>query len=221
MFWNWISQSTLSIITDSSIYHWDVLNSTQENPTKLADRHASLSNCQIIGYSSNSGEKWTALVGIAQENGRIAGHIQLYSKERGISQGIEGHASSFASIRLDGGSSDTQLFTFANRTANGCKLHIVEIDHQDGNPVYQKKAIDLYCPAELPNDFPVSVEVSNKYGVVYVITKYGLIHLYDIETGVCIFMNRISQDSIFTATKYEATSGVLAINRKAMSFLSL
>lgn len=214
VFWNWISQSTLSIITDSSIYHWDVLNSTQENPTKLADRHASLSNCQIIGYSSNSGEKWTALVGIAQENGRIAGHIQLYSKERGISQGIEGHASSFASIRLDGGSSDTQLFTFANRTANGCKLHIVEIDHQDGNPVYQKKAIDLYCPAELPNDFPVSVEVSNKYGVVYVITKYGLIHLYDIETGVCIFMNRISQDSIFTATKYEATSGVLAINRK-------
>lgn len=212
VFWNWISNSTLGIVTESSIYHWNI--TTSENPTKLTSRHASLANCQIISYHANPDEKWSALVGIAQENGRVAGHIQLYSKERGISQGIEGHASSFAAIRLDGGASDTQLFAFANRTATGCKLHIVEIDHQEGNPQYQKKAIDLYCPAELPNDFPVSVEVSNKYGIVYVITKYGLIHLYDLETGVCIFMNRISQDPIFTATKFEATSGVLAINRK-------
>lgn len=181
---------------------------------KYTDRHASLSNSQIISYEVNNDESWSSLVGIAQENGRVVGHIQLFSKSRNISQAIEGHASSFATIKLDGGSSDSQLFTFANRTSTGCKLHIVEIDHKEGNPLYQKKAIDLYCPAELPNDFPVAVEVSNKYGIVYVITKYGLIHLYDLESGVCIFMNRISQDPIFTATKFDATSGVLVINRK-------
>lgn len=200
-------------MSETVIYHWDVTGS-QESPVKLTDRHASLAGTQIINYHVNSDNKWSSLVGIAQENGRIVGHIQLYSKDRNISQGIEGHASAFALLRLDGASSDSRLFAFANRTETGAKLHIVEIDHQDGNPVYQKKAVDLYCPPELANDFPVSVEVSYKYGLVYVITKHGLIHLYDLETGVCIFMNRISSDSIFTATSYEATSGVIAINRK-------
>lgn len=201
------------MISETAIYHWDI-TSSQEAPVKLTDRHASLSGNQIINYCVNPDDKWSSLVGIAQENGRIVGHVQLYSKERNISQGIEGHASAFGLLRLDGASSDTRLFTFANRTATGAKLHIVEIDHQEGNPVYQKKAVDLYFPPELPNDFPVAVEVSVKYGLVYIITKYGLIHLYDLETGVCIFMNRISSDSVFTATKYEATSGIIAINRK-------
>ncbi|KAF5100343.1 hypothetical protein D0Z00_001311 [Geotrichum galactomycetum] len=176
--------------------------------------HSTLAGNQIINYHVNSDNSWSSLVGIAQENGRIVGHVQLYSKERNISQGIEGHASAFGLLRLDGASSDTRLFTFANRTATGAKLHIVEIDHQEGNPVYQKKAVDLYFPPELANDFPVAVEVSNKYGLIYIITKYGLIHLYDLESGVCIFMNRISSDSVFTATKYDATSGIIAINRK-------
>lgn len=204
----------MGIITDSSIFHWDVTNPSHDSPVKLTERNNSLSGCQIISYHTNAEETWSSLVGIGQENNRVVGHIQLYSRERGISQVIEGHASSFASLLLSGGSTNTQLFTFANRTVTGCKLHIVEIDHQSGNPEYQKKAIDLFCPPELPNDFPVSVEVSNKYGIVYIITKFGLIHLYDIESGVCIFMNRISQDPIFTATRYEATSGVLVINKK-------
>ena len=33
---------------------------------------------------------WFAVTGIAQEDGRIAGHIQLYSKSRNVSQAIEG-----------------------------------------------------------------------------------------------------------------------------------
>lgn len=209
-----MSDTTLGLISETAIYHWDVTNASQDAPVRLTDRHSSLAGTQIINYHVNSDDKWSSLVGIAQENGRIAGHIQLFSKERNISQGIEGHASAFGLLRLDGASSDTRLFTFANRTASGAKLHIVEIDHQEGNPVYQKKAVDLYFPPELPNDFPVSVEVSDKYGIIYIITKYGLIHLYDLESGVCIFMNRISSDSVFTATKYDATSGIIAINRK-------
>lgn len=213
VYWKWVSDSTLGLITDSSIYHWDIYNAAQEAPVKVTDRHASLSGTQIIGYAVNGDGKWSALTGISQRDGRIVGNIQLYSRERNISQGIEGHAASFGQLRLDGASSDTRLFTFANKTANGAKLHIVEIDHQEGNPTYQKKAVDVFFPPEATNDFPVSVQVSNKYGIVYIITKYGFIHLYDLETGVCIYMNRISSETVFTAAKFEE-DGVLAINRK-------
>ena len=214
VYWKWVSESTLGLITDTSIYHWNIYDSSQDSPVKIVERHASLAGSQIIGYAVNSDGKWSALTGISQQQGRIVGNIQLYSKERNISQGIEGHAAAFGLLRLDGASTDTRLFTFANKSAAGAKLHIVEIDHQEGNPVYQKKAVDIYFPPEATNDFPVSVQVSNKFGIIYVVTKYGFIHLYDLESGVCIYMNRISSETVFTVAPFQQNTGVLAINRK-------
>lgn len=48
--------------------------------------------------------------------------MQLYSKDRGVSQPIEGHAAAFAELKLDGASSATKLFAFAVRTAVGAKV---------------------------------------------------------------------------------------------------
>jgi len=50
--------------------------------------------------------------------------MQLYSKERAISQPIEGHAAAFATILLENGVSPTSLFTFAVRNQNGAKVLI-------------------------------------------------------------------------------------------------
>lgn len=51
--------------------------------------------------------------------------MQLYSRERGVSQPIEGHAASFAELKLDGHQSTTKLFAFAVRTATGAKVRDV------------------------------------------------------------------------------------------------
>lgn len=51
--------------------------------------------------------------------------------------------------------------------------------------------------------------MSPKYDVIYLITKYGYIHMYDIETGTCIYMNRISSDTIFVTAPHEATGGII------------
>ena len=154
------------------------------------------------------------VVGIQQQQGRVVGAMQLYSRDRNISQAIEGHAAAFGTIHLEGAPADTRVFTFAVRTATGAKLHIVEIDHQQGNPPYPKKAIDVYFPPEATNDFPVSMQVSQKYSIIYLVTKYGFIHLYDLETGTCIFMNRISSETIFTTCSDSESSGIIGINRK-------
>lgn len=170
--------------------------------------------CQIINYRVNEDEKWMAVVGITQREGRVAGQMQLYSKDRGISQAIEGHAAAFGTIRLEGAPADTRVFTFAVRSAASAKLHVVEIDHNPANPVFPKKAVDVYFPQEAVNDFPVAMQVSQKYGVIYMVTKYGFIHLYDLESGTCIFMNRISSDTIFTTAPDSDSSGIVGINRK-------
>lgn len=145
--------------------------------------------------------------------------MQLYSKDRGISQAIEGHAAAFGTLRLEGAPEDTKLFTFAVRTAAGAKLHIVEVDHPETNPVFTKRAVDVFFPPEAASDFPVAMQVSQKYGLIYLVTKYGFIHLYDLESATCIFMNRISSDTIFTSCADSSSTGIVGINRKGQVLL--
>jgi len=214
VFWKWYSETSLGLVTDNSVYHWNIFDPAQVAPQKMFDRNQNLAGCQIINYRVADDETWMVVVGIQQQQGRVVGSMQLYSKARGISQAIEGHAAAFGTLRLEDAPADTKLFTFANRSATGAKLHIVEVDHQAPNPVFQKKQVDIYFPAEATNDFPVAMQVSRKYKVIYLVTKYGFIHLYDLETGTTIFMNRISSDTIFTTASDSEGSGIVGVNRK-------
>ncbi|KAJ5895242.1 clathrin heavy chain [Penicillium taxi] len=214
VYWTWLSETTLGLVTDKSVFHWDVYDSAQQNPVKVFDRLPNLSACQIINYRVNSEEKWMVLVGISSAQGRVVGSMQLYSKDRGISQFIEGHAAAFATINVEGSPLPHHLFSFAVRTATGAKLQIAEIDHREPNPKFQKKAVEVYFPQEAVNDFPVAMQVSSKYDVVYLVTKYGFIHLYDLESGTCIFMNRISSETIFTTAPDAEGAGLVGVNRK-------
>ncbi|TPX38293.1 hypothetical protein SmJEL517_g00095 [Synchytrium microbalum] len=212
VFWKWISTKALGIVTESTVYHWSMEGDSQ--PIKVFDRHPSLAGSQIINYRVNSDEKWLLLIGISAQEGRVVGNMQLFAKDRGVSQPLEGHAAAFADLKLDAAAAPTKLFTFAVRSANGAKLHIVEVDHKEGNPPFQKRAVDVFFPPEAVNDFPVAMQVSRKYDIIYLVTKYGFIHLYDLETGTCIYMNRISGDTIFVTADLEATSGIIGVNRK-------
>ncbi|KAG0165695.1 hypothetical protein DFQ28_008457 [Apophysomyces sp. BC1034] len=213
VFWKWINLKTLGLATDTAVYHWSIEGDSP--PVKVFDRHASLAGCQIINYRVSADEKWLVLIGISAQQGRVVGFMQLYSKERGVSQPIEGHAAAFAELKLDGASSPTKLFTFAVRSANGAaKLQIIEVDHQEGNPPFQKKAVEVFFPPEAASDFPVAMQISHKYGIIYLVTKMGFIHLYDLETGTCIYMNRISGDTIFVTAEHTASSGIIGVNKK-------
>ncbi|CAI9724433.1 clathrin heavy chain 1 isoform X2 [Octopus vulgaris] len=141
--------------------------------------------------------------------------MQLYSMERKVSQPIEGHAAAFAQFKMDGNQALSTLFCFAVRGAQGGKLHIIEVGQPpQGNSPFTKKAVDVFFPPEAQNDFPVAMQTSNKHNVIFLITKYGYIHLYDIETATCIYMNRISGDTIFVTAPHEPTNGIIGVNRK-------
>ena len=114
---------------------------------------------------------------------RVAGHMQLYSVERKVSQPIEGHAAAFAQFRMPGNSEESTLFTFAVRGQAGGKvrernlplhpnftsslavsspqLHVIEVGTPaSGNQPFQKKAVDVFFPPEAQTDFPVAMQVS-------------------------------------------------------------
>ena len=72
----------------------------------------------------------------------------------------------------------------------------------------------MFFPAEATNDFPVAMQVLKNHGIVYLVTKYGFIHLYDLESGTCIYMNRISGETIFVTAEHEASNGIIGVNKK-------
>ncbi|XP_045391143.1 clathrin heavy chain 2 isoform X2 [Lemur catta] len=61
---------------------------------------------------------------------------------------------------------------------------------------------------------PTGGKVGAKHGVIYLITKHGYLHMYDLESGMCIYMNRISADTIFVTAPHEPTSGIIGVNKK-------
>jgi clathrin heavy chain len=213
VFWKWISVNTIGLVTEAAVYHWSMEGDS--SPVKMFDRHQSLAGCQIINYKTDHSEQWLLLVGISAQQNRVVGAMQLYSVERKVSQPIEGHAAAFTEFKMNGNAQPSNIFCFAVRGAAASKLHIIEVGAPPtGNQPFPKKAENIFFPPEADKDFPVAMQASKKYGVMYLVTKYGYVHLYDVESAQCIYSNRISGDTIFVTAQYEPTEGIIGVNRK-------
>lgn len=69
-------------------------------------------------------------------------------------------------------------------------------------------------PPEAPNDFAVSMHISEKHGVVFMITKQGFCFMFDISTGALLFRYKVSNDSVFIAANNPTNGGCIFVNRK-------
>jgi clathrin heavy chain len=217
LFWKWLSQKTLGLVTSHSIYHWDCTDATSE-PVKMYDRHATLMNAQIINYRADEDEKWLVLIGLQQEGDRVVGRMQLYSVERRVSQAIEGHAAAFCKFQINSKDPGTKLFVFATKTSNASKFHVIEIG-QDKKPSdaprFSKCVTDIYYPPEAAEkDFPVALQVSSTYSFAYLVTRLGYVQIYDLESGRCLYMNRITESTIFLTAVHTNTGGFIGLNRR-------
>eukprot|EP00897_Mesotaenium_endlicherianum_P006181 jgi/Mesen1/5591/ME000281S04647 len=67
---------------------------------------------------------------------------------------------------------------------------------------------------------PGAAEVSTKYSLIYVITKLGLLFVYDLETATAVYRNRISPDPIFLTADAGPVGGFYAVNRRGQVLLA-
>lgn len=59
VYWKWFSETSLGLVTDSSVYHWDVYDAAQEAPVKVFDRLPNLSvsihyGCRMDGNNQSA-----------------------------------------------------------------------------------------------------------------------------------------------------------------------
>eukprot|EP00299_Pterocystis_sp_00344_P020124 c9905_g1_i1.p1 GENE.c9905_g1_i1~~c9905_g1_i1.p1 ORF type:complete len:1692 (-),score=393.52 c9905_g1_i1:99-5132(-) len=202
-FWKWISTSAIAIVTQTSVYHWSMDGS--EAPRKMFDKLPQLSSASALNYRVDDSGQWLLLIALTSEGGVAKGVMQLHSVEKNASQFVEGFTGGFTQFK---GSS---LLCFANKVGTAAKLTIIPVSGTG----YTKKAVDIILPADAQaSDFPFNLQVSDKYGVVFIITKMGYIYLFDVDSGAQIYMNRISAEPIFLTVLHTGSSGVLGVNRK-------
>ncbi|KAJ7543091.1 hypothetical protein O6H91_09G024400 [Diphasiastrum complanatum] len=226
VFWKWITPKLLGLVTQVSVYHWSIEGDSE--PIKMFDRTANLTGNQIINYRCDPTEKWLVLIGIApgapERPQLVKGNMQLFSVDQQRSQALEAHAASFATFKVPGNESPSILISFATKTiAAGqlsSKLHIIELGAQPGKPGFTKKQADLFFPPDFADDFPVAMQISHKYGLIYVITKLGLLFVYDLETATAVYRNRISPDPIFLTADSPSVGGFYAVNRRGQVLLA-
>ncbi|GAU18113.1 hypothetical protein TSUD_248140 [Trifolium subterraneum] len=197
-------------------------------PVKIFERTANLANNQIINYRCDPTEKWLVLIGIAPGSPErpqlVKGNMQLFSVDQQRSQALEAHAASFAQFKVPGNENPSVLISFASKTLNAgqviSKLHVIELGAQPGKPSFSKKQADLFFPPDFADDFPVAMQISHKYSLIYVITKLGLLFVYDLETATAVYRNRISPDPIFLTSEATSAGGFYAINRRGQVLLA-
>ncbi|GFY82126.1 clathrin, heavy chain [Actinidia rufa] len=87
-------------------------------------------------------------------------------------------------------------------------------------PSFTKKQADLFFPPDFGDDFHVAMQISHKYSLIYVITKLGLLFVYDLDTATAVYRNRISPDPIFLTAEASSVGGFYAINRRGQVLLA-
>mmetsp|Transcript_25743 Transcript_25743/g.76674 ORF Transcript_25743/g.76674 Transcript_25743/m.76674 type:complete len:1721 (-) Transcript_25743:262-5424(-) len=221
IFWRWVANRKLALICEQDVYHWN-LEQANSTPEKMFQRAGKLAEAgtQIINYSANSQGSWCLLTGIStQDQGRtIDGSMQLYSVEKKQQQLLEGHAGGFGNVVTNDAEGPSGLFAFSERKQGSqeTKLHIMDVTKPRGEGIaapFKVNAV-VQMPPEAPGDFAVGLHVSEKHGVVFMITKAGYLFMFDIQTAAMLVRTKISQETVFISSWSQKTGGALCVNRK-------
>lgn len=233
LFWKWISGSTIGFVTSNGVFNWSI-STRRTSPNAVMNRDPTLRNARVVDYMVSSDSNWHALVCHRADARNVSGVIQLFNRERDTNHLIEGVAAAFLDVRVDGAPSLVKLLATAGKgdgTSDVCdflgqisirhdfkfislpasQLRVVELE-QPANPVFELKSLHIDVPRSTPGDYPLTVLPSNVDGIIYILTKYGLLHLYDIPAGKHLHTTKISQESILSAAELDPTGAVICTN---------
>eukprot|EP01051_Picozoa_sp_SAG22_P006134 SAG22_NODE_391_length_11223_cov_7.451187_4_plen_404_part_00 len=184
--WQWINEKTIGIVTSTAVFHSTIDGDAA--PSEVFARHDSLNGVQIMSYKALSDIKWLVLNGISRDgSGQYVGKMQLYSIEKKVSQPINGsNAAGFSTITTPQG--PLLLFCLANKTATAGQVQLVKIA---GDATFQKTVVLAPFEDQPTPDFPVAMQASTKYDLLYLLTKNGMVHVYDTMIATVIYQNRV------------------------------
>jgi len=112
------------------------------------------------------------------------------------------------------------------------QLHIIEVSQPpEGNKHFAKKAVDVMYPSDVSGDVPSGMQVGelvirllfftsfvssfqiSSQGIIYLITRFGYLYVFDIDSGTLIHTVRASTETVFLTAEHSSTHGIIGVNR--------
>ena len=66
---------------------------------------------------------------------------------------------------------------------------------------------------DAPGDFPILMQSSPKYGLVFIVTKFGYFYMYEASKAALVYRQRITDQLVVVAARNASTDGMICINK--------
>ncbi|OII73554.1 uncharacterized protein cubi_03352 [Cryptosporidium ubiquitum] len=243
VFWRWLSPRILAIVGDKGIYHWTIESGNPNSiPVRIFERAGKLAeqSTQIVGYQTDSSQRWCLLMGLCpvtnETTGSISvkGQLQLFSVEKRQQQLIEGFSGNFGELVVDDflhSPASVVCFVEKKQENLNARLHVMDISGQRAGsgdfgspsslPTPFKAVIELPSLDESSTgsaqgfDFPIYTYVSSYFGVIFIITRGGILYIVEPTSNTVLYCNKVCQDSVFLGSP-SRFHGICMANKRGL-----
>ncbi|KRZ51505.1 Clathrin heavy chain [Trichinella nativa] len=102
------------------------------------------------------------------------------------------------------------LLCFVGRDSfYGWMIHIENLSKHGCS--FVKKAISFSFPQRRRDDFPVAMQANDKYGILFVITSHGYLHVFDVNDSICLYEGMFTSFPVVLLTAYK-DNGIVCVN---------
>jgi hypothetical protein len=183
LFWKWIKNNILAIVTPTDVYHWTI--GQQEQPKRIFSY--SLENTDISDYSANDDNTYFALVD-------SSGFVIIYSTEKNVSQTIPSHAACFCQWKKTEENAEP-VTLIITELYESKKIFMNELGTSGQ---YERQLIHSQIDE---NDIAIFLH-ANERGILYLFTKNGNVILFSVDSGEFIFKKNVTEQNIIAICSY-------------------
>lgn len=214
-YWRWINETTIGIVSTTSVLTLSIQNKDQP-AKKIFDRSGSLANSNVfvMSLSCDAALSWYAISGVSSirdNSGKavVNGYIQLFSTNVNQSQPLDGFCGQFGSLKVTS-DSPSSLVSFIEKKPNSSKYTLILSEVVGGNKFKQSAEV----PMQAENDFPVLSSFMDNYGLIFIVTNFGYLYIYEASKVALIFRCKVSEDACLFYAKNSRTGGAFYINKQ-------
>lgn len=101
---------------------------------------------------------------------------------------LEGYCACFGEAIVHDDSYVSSIFSFVEKKAGETvtTVHFTEIGApKEGSQKFKRK-VELPLSTEFANDLPVFMHIARKHGLLYIVTRFGFLYIYEISTPALV-----------------------------------
>ncbi|KRX56647.1 Clathrin heavy chain [Trichinella sp. T9] len=144
------------------------------------------------------------------ESMKLSSMMLLYNVHQQKTEVYSAVTACFLHFKPNANAKPCTLLCFVGRDSfYGWMIHIENLSKHGCS--FVKKAISFSFPQRRRDDFPVAMQANDKYGILFVITSHGYLHVFDVNDSICLYEGMFTSFPVVLLTAYK-DSGIVCVN---------